>query len=539
MGWWFGRMMTFEIIADPEPATIAAILADASAGRIASDAVQTVGGYAAYGQSIAASVQPLVECFDVSLFDDGTALRPPLDRSAVAISSGELGNSVDGKKATRIERDRLPAVSVPSTMRLTYYDPDREYQGGEARASAGEQDIIEAQQELPAVLSASDAKSLAQQILARKWSARDTVTLRLPPARLGLEPGSIVEPGLAPASWVVDKATIDGFVTIVELRPSWQPTADLTGEPGRVLANKDLVEAPASLALFEAPDVAGAGTAGPTVLIAGSSSSAGWGVRPLTISSSGQSFLTQTAARKSVLGRAFTVLANARPELIDQSNSVDVELADAQQWLTSCDDDALGDGANLAFLGDELVQFGEATSLGSGRFRLARLLRGRYGTEWASDGHAIGEPFCLLDSSSLRLLPLPISMRGATVTVTDAKGSSTARSFGAESVKPLAPINLSAEVASNGDLVLGWIRRSRIAFAWVDEIDAPLGETREQYSVVISGVAASLERTAAEPSLVISASDLAALGSGTATIEVRQVGDWAASRAATLTIELS
>ena len=531
--------MTFEVIADADPPSIAAVLADASGGALASDAAQTVAGYAAYGRSIAAAVQPLLDCFDPPLFDDGTILRPPSDSSPVAISSDELGNSADGNAASKIQRQQMPSASAPSTLRLSYYDPQRDYQSGEARAIAGEQDNNQVQQELPAVLSAADAKSLVQQMLARQWSARDTLTLRLPPARLGVEPGSLVEPGLSPASWVVDKITIEGFVTILELRPSWQPNVALAAEPGRILSNPDTVEMPATFALIEAPNVSDSQADGPTVLIAASSPDPGWSGRPLTVSSSGQSFITQTAAQKSVLGQTLTALADADPSLIDESNSVDVELVDKQQWITSCDDDALADGLNLAVLGGELVQFGEVTPLGDGQFRLAHLLRGRCGTEWASGTHAIGEVFCLLDTNSLRPLSLPVWMRGSTMTASDRNGSGASAIFEAESAKPLAPTNLSAGLTADGDLTLSWTRRSRTGFAWVDEVDAPLGESREQYSVTISGAADTLELASAEPSLVVAGSDVARLGGGTATIEVRQLGDWAASRPTQLTIQLA
>lgn len=531
-------MMTFEIIADPGPPAISTILADASGGAIASDASHKIIGYAAYGRSVSAAVQPLVDCFDVVLFDDGSTLRPPLDPTPVAISSDDLGNSADGKKTSKIERQRLPAASVPSTLRLTYYDPDRDYQSGEARAIADEQDNNEAQQELPAVLSASDAKALVQQMLARQWSARDTVTLRLPPAYLPLEPGSAVEIDLAPESWIVDKATIDGFVAVVDLRPLWQPVAALVGEPGRIVVNSDIIEAPTSLALFEAPNIGDSQAAGPTVLIAASSSSTGWSLRPLTVSSSGQSFLTQTAARKSIFGRSLSVLSDSASELIDDSNSVDVELVDQQQWLTSCDDDAFADGLNLALLGGELVQFGEVSALGNGQFRLRHLLRGRFGTEWGSGGHSVGESFCVIDSEALRPLSLPIWMRGSTLAAVDRNGSSASLTFGAESVRPLAPINLAGELQTNGELILSWTRRSRSGFAWVDEIDAPLGESREEYSVTITGAANIVQLTAGEPSLLVASPDVSALGAGAATIEVRQVGDWAASRPVQLTIEL-
>ena len=184
----------------------------------------------------------------------------------------------------------------------------------------------------------------------------------------------------------------------------------------------------------------------------------------------------------------------------------------------------------------EVLQFGTATPLGEGRFRLERLLRGRGGTEWASAGHSAGDTFCLLDANALRPVALPVSMRGTTVTVEDRTGSAASLTF---AVRPLAPVNAAAAIDAAGNLTVSWTRRSRSGFAWVDEVDAPIGESREEYRVTISTASALVERTAGEPSLVIGAPDLAPLGAETATIEVRQIGDWCASLPAQLTIDLS
>jgi hypothetical protein len=531
--------MTFEVVADATAPTVSSILADASAGAIACDATQSLVGYAAYGSSIAAAVQPLVDSFAVPLFDDGTSLHSPADPSVAVINADELGSGADGEKTPKLQREQLAASAVPSTLRLTYYDPDRDYQTGEARAVAGEQRTSESQQDLPAALGASDAKSLAQQMLARQWAARDRLTLRLPPARTGLEPGSVVEPGVAPGAWLVDKCTIDGFVTIAELRPAWQPSTSVAADAGRIVANPDVVRAPTALALIDAPDLSGTLASAPVIMIAGSCSTAGWSSRGVTVTGSGQTFATETAARKAVLGHASTVLADADPYLIDMASSVDIELVDPEQWITSCDDDALGRGTNLAVLGSELIQFGQVSALGEGRFRIARLLRGRGGTEWATGSHSAGETFCLLDASALRPVALPISMRGTMVTVEDRDASTASLIFEALSVRPLAPVDASAGLDGSGDLSLRWTRRSRSGFAWVDEVDAPIAESREEYRVTISTSLATLELTATEPSLVVGASDLAPLGAGAATIEVRQIGDWSASLPAQLTIEFS
>lgn len=530
--------ITFEIVADSAPPSVSLILGDASGGAIASDAGETVTGYAAYGGSVAAAVQPLVDCYDVRLFDDGSALRPPLDSATLSIAADELGTSTGGQKTRTLQREQLARDSVPSTLRLTYYDPQRDYQAGEARAVAGEQASNESREELPAALAASDAKALAQQMLARQWSRRDKLTLRLPPARMALEPGSVVEVSAAPGSWTVEKCTIEGFATVAELRPSWQPNATLAADAGRIAPNSDVVRQPTVLALIDAPSITGTEASGPTILIAASCATPGWNTRALTLDASGQKFATETASRKALLGQALTALGDAEPHLIDGSNSVDVALADQQQWLTSCDDDALAAGTNLAVLGSEVIQFGTATALGDGRFRLEHLLRGRGGTEWACGTHAQSETFCMLDPDALRALAVPATTRGTTLTVEDRDASTASLLFAAQSVRPLMPDNASAVLDKAGNLVLAWLRRSRSGFAWVDEVDAPIGESREEYRITIANGPVSLEFTSGSPSLTIAPADLAALGSGTASIAIRQTGDWSASLPAQITIQL-
>jgi hypothetical protein len=144
----------------------------------------------------------------------------------------------------------------------------------------------------------------------------------------------------------------------------------------------------------------------------------------------------------------------------------------------------------------------------------------------------------LLDSNSLMPLVLPVWARGSVLTVADASGSSATITFEAECVRPLSPVNLQAGVDGSGAMALSWIRRSRAGFAWVDEVDAPLGESREQYRVTIIGSSGSLEIIADQPKLTVASADLASVGSGIAVIQVRQLGDWAASRAAESTIAL-
>ncbi|MGE5100750.1 MAG: phage tail protein [Deltaproteobacteria bacterium] len=530
--------LTFEVVADNAPPTIATVLADASRGAIECEADDTLVGYAAYGGSIRAAVRPLVDCYEVALFDDGSVVRSAASETPSSIGDDELGNAADDGMTPRIQREQLPASALPETLRITYYDPARDYQIGEARASSGEGSGNQLQQELAAVLDASAAKSLAQRMIARQWAACDKLTLRLPPSRMMLEPGSLVEPASVTGSWIVDKCTIDSFVTIVELRRSWRPSGSVAADPGRIVANPDIVEGPLSLALFDVPDVTGAGSDQPMLLLAASTSSIGWRSSAIDLIIGTTVTAVQTPRSKSILGRAATVLGAAEPELIDEMNSLDVELVDAEQWLTNCDDDALGSGMNLAVLGNELLQFAAVEPLGGGRFRLSRLLRGRAGTEWAIPGHSVGEQFCLIQANKVQRVALSASAIGSNVTAADRAGASVSVQVTGESVRPWSPVNLLATVESSGDVSLSWTRRSRTGLFWLDEVDVPLGENREQYRVTMLGALATVEFTCTEPALTIAATDVAAVGSGPAQVQLRQVGDWATSRAAQITINL-
>src|SRR3546814_1448079 len=112
------------------------------------------------------------------------------------------------------------------------------------------------------------------------------------------------------------------------------------------------------------------------------------------------------------MGWAETVPGGGGSALIDTNATAEVVLLNEAMWLESRSDAALAGGANLALLGEELIQFGVAEPLGGGRFRLSRLLRGRRGTEWATGTHAVGEGFVLIDQASLAAVEPALALLG-------------------------------------------------------------------------------------------------------------------------------
>lgn len=531
----FAWFLTFEVLADEEPPAIGSILTDSSAGAIDSTAAQTVGGYAAYGASIRAAVKPLVETFAVRLFDDGERVREPGTTGLAPIAEAEFGYGLDDERPARARRELDPASALPGEFRLNYYDPARDYQSGEARASVGDETGREVRSELPAVIAADTAKGMAQHLLGRAWARRDRLTLHLPPARLTIEPGTLLELPVTPRDWTVERVVVEGFVPRIELRPYVdEAIAPVVATSGSVSSASDVVEADLAVALVEVPDPTGAQQS-PQVLLAASSASAGWPQRSVEIVRGSTTTVVATARRKAILGKSLTALGPGPAHVVDRVNSVDVELVDPAQWLTSCDETALLDGRNLAVLGGELIQFGSVEPLEAGRFRLRTLLRGRYGSEGRASAHAVGESFVLYEPDALVVLPLPPFAIGSVLGAEPAwKGQATAITVTGASLRPPAPVGVWSETQGDGSLAMGWTRRSRMGWAWLDEVDAPLGETLERYRLTVTSASASVEQIATQPSADVPLADLATLGAGPWTISVRQLGDYVSSDAATV-----
>jgi hypothetical protein len=138
----------------------------------------------------------------------------------------------------------------------------------------------------------------------------------------------------------------------------------------------------------------------------------------------------------------------------------------------------------------------------------------------------------------LQAIVLPNWSIGAPVTATPTGSAMASIDFAAENLRPPSPVNVSAELRLTGDLFIQWTRRSRQGFAWVDGVDAPLGEALERYRIVIDGSSGEQEFSADQPSLLVPAPTVATFGAGPAIIDVQQIGDFAASRSATITATL-
>lgn len=522
-------MLTFELIADEAAVGVGAILSDVTAGGAQSGTTVTLAGYAAHGSDRRGAVTPLVDMLDLPLREQGGRLD---DRGAIATAASEvvLGCSADGHSAARIEQNRLPLSSLPEGVAFTYYDPARDYQAG--LASAGEPGGARVRTiDFAAAIGAGDARALADGRLASERAGRERVTLHLSPAFLALRPGDFIGGAGLVGDWRVVQVDVAALAVTVQMVRVAGRGAALPADPGRAANAGDRILAPTQMILLDLPDSEGA-----ELMLVGASSGA-WKPVPVAVQVNGVEQAPATIARAAVTGSALSTLAAGSALLIDEVNAIDVQLVDSAGWLTSCTDDALVMGMNLAAVGNELLQFARVEPIAAGRFRLSRLLRGRRGTEWAITGHGSGEKFVLLDQGVMVSIALPGDMIGATVSVLAqgvADGASVAvqRVSAGEGARPLAPCQLRI-IPSAAGIDIAWVRRSRVMLGWGDGLDPAGGET---YRVRISRGGVERQWVTTVASLSVSISDLAALGSGAAVVAVAQLGERGASHEISLSI---
>lgn len=519
-------MLTFEVVADSGSVGGDFVLGDASEGLIDCVTEATLIGYSAHGSDLGDAPTPLIDVLGLSLRDDGVRLT---DRGPASFSlrQDDLGCAADHGSVAEIERTRAPLASLPSGLGLSYFDPARDYQAG--LASVGETGGRALKQiGFAAALPAEQARSLADGYLSRAWAGRDRVTLHLPSSVITVQPGDLVNGGNLVGTWQVGSVDMAGMVTTIELRRATEPRVEAVADGGRSIGSIDAVAQPTELALLDLP-----GGDGAALTLAGATAGP-WRPVSVSLSANGMALPAMTILRPAMIGKAVQALGIGPAELLDEVNVVDVDLVDANGWLTACDDDALAMGANAAAIGDEIIQFGRADPIAPGRFRLSRLLRGRRGSEWAIGVHQEAEQFVLLDAARLLTVPVPLATVGAIVSaqphgLADGASGAVTRTASGDGVRPLSPCHLKL-VASPDGLRISWVRRSRGGFAWLDGSDAPLGETVERYRVRISGLDAAQEWQTEEPVLQLQDSDLTGLGPGKAIVAVAQLGDGGPSR---------
>ena len=537
--------LTFEVEADEGVPALGAVAAALGEGLASAGTTPALAGYAASGASVRAAIAALAELEPLSLADDGEALvlKSEEAEAVVTLAEAELGAAASGAGG-RGEWLRRRGDGVPAEATVAYYDPARDYQTGLQRATRPGPALGSDRRALAAALDAGTAKALAERRLDRLWAERRSVKVHLAWSRLGLAAGRRVRIAGRPGLWRLARWTLDRMVLTLELSgiPGAAAAAEGGASPGRPVGEPDLLHGPTSLLLLDLPLLAEELPSRPRLLAAAAGAEAGWRRAELSASFDGGASWAAAGATAlpAVIGTARDALQAAGGALLDLRSGVEVELLNDAMWLENRSDAALASGANLAVLGEELIQFGTAAPLGGRRFRLTRLLRGRKGTEWAAGLHSAGEPFALLDAESLAPIEAPLGALGGEARILatglgDPEGVPASRLVSGEAMRPPSPAHLRADRRPNGDLALSWVRRSRAGWVWLSGGDTPLGEETEAYRLTLAGDGFERSLFLTSPGHLYTAAEQLADGlAGPLAVAVVQLGTSAPSRPASI-----
>lgn len=396
----------------------------------------------------------------------------PLDANDLGAAEG------DGDRA-KIRIERTQDVELPVAIDVVHLDEARDYQTSTvtARRQLGASKSVTTYS-LPIVLSVEEAQAIAQRALREIWQGRVALEAKLPTRAVRIDPTDVVEvpvdgalrrfritsvtfgkPGLVLLRGVATDGDMPQFVTVPTGSGGLEPNVPAPASPTRV----ELLDLPLMTENH-------AGVAQSFYMAACSLGGGVFrGVQLFRPTADGLDYtVAAIAAAPSVVGDTVIVLNAGPAHVWDDANSVEVQLAHGA--LESLPDSRILDGANGALIENEVIQFANAELIGSGRYRLSRLLRGRLGTEHRIASHPIGSRFVALDPGrqvrptfsganlgqtiAWRYAPVPQGPTG------DQSGEIAFANSG-EGLKPWSPVHLRGDRNLAGDLLITWICRTR------------------------------------------------------------------------------
>ena len=536
--------LTFEVFAD-DTFDLQDILADAIDDV---DAAVDLGGIA--GFSCDGPVISVLETLDsvIPLDADAAGDRLVIAHAGVQEASlplPEPARPLDGDgfgSASGFARRRAPPAQSPIAL-LRYYDCDRDYLPGIQRAPGQPAPGEPRGLELPATLDAPSAADLIRKTRQQADWSRETIAWRTTQLDTAVAPGTLVSLPEIAGNWRVREwEWCDSGVELAleRMAPASNPTmTGLPTTPGRFNEPLDATVSETILVAYELPLDAASGQTDSTVAQAAvSCASDAWpGAALYADHGDGELHSLGSSGRtRCIVGTTSAALPAASLHVFDRSSELTVTLIDPAMQLVSASSSALAQGANLALVGEELIQFARATALGNGSWRIEGLLRGRGGSEAGMAGHASEEPFVLLDGKAKTLDPAVLGTNAArrvvAVGLYDETPVQAPVRLDGITRRPLSPVHPRRSGNDDGSLLLSWTRRARGAWDWPDGIDVPLVEEVESYLVTFGNSGQPLASwSTAGPELLVPAAILVNLSAldANALFQVRQQGTHALS----------
>jgi hypothetical protein len=522
--WRLGHWITGRHAAAPLSATVAAILADY--GFAAHDASRLTGMLSGFVIDRVLSAREALQPLELAFFVDARESDGRIvfahrgnESAAIALTPDDLVEPRPG--AALLTLTRAQETDLPASAKLTFISATGSYPAAveEARRLAGRSGRT-AIADLPIVLEPEQAQRMAEVWLFEAWAARERAAFTLPPSRLALEPGDALTLAIDGRSRLLritevgehGARDIEARGLDPDIYSGAAPAVRTPGGGAVVIVGQPLVLF-LDLPLLRGDEPPHAGY----IAVA----QVPWpGAVAVYRSPESANFTLQAVVQApAVTGVTLDPLPAGPTSRYDRASTLRVRL-DAGA-LVSVTEPALLGGANAAGVRNadgewEVVQFLSATLTQPSTYELVGLLRGQAGTEAAMRSPlAPGAPFVLLDQrvTPVALAPGDIGLAylwrcgRADRDIGDASFVQATDAFAGRGLRPLSPVHVRGE-RSGGDLVITWIRRTRVGGDSWDAVEVPLGEESERYEVdILDGSTVKRTLSATTPIVTYTAAD--------------------------------
>lgn len=411
--------------------------------------------------------------------------------STATITADDLGAHYYGSGFETISHERLQDPELPSEIVVKHIDINRAYQDGAQRSQRITHPVENiSTTELSIVMTATKAKQIAEIWMQNAFTERDKYQLALSRDFIDLNPTDVitVPTGGGNRDLRITKITYAPVIDIEAVADSPYTSNAAAGE-GEAIGGAIGLQGPTNLLALDIPLLRNADNDEGIYLAANGYFDAWAGAQVFSSNSEDDGYTPKTSIfNDAVIGSATTALASASFYDWDRTNTVTVSLVNGD--LSSVTEDQVAQGSNYCLLGNEIIQYANATLNANGTYTLDTLTRGRRGTDWATGTHAVNERFVFIGALTLKRIDQAYNTlkyyKAATFgSFLDEAESQSVTNTGV-SLKPFSPTNVAGSRDGSNNLTITWKRRSRYIAPTFR--DLPLFEESESYEVdVMSG----------------------------------------------------
>ncbi len=449
------------------------------------------------------AIQVLCDSFQFDVVESDGVLKFVSRGSSnyTTIPINDLAAHTYGQKVPdNVSVTRKQELDLFKQINITFLDPSGNYQANTVyslRETTSSLNINNL--EIPLAVDSNTARKIADIMLYENWNNRNLIKINLSYKYLYLEPTDLIliqKDQNYFLARITDITYQNGILEVSCLSENIKIYQQSTVAP-QILGVPLTVQAqtPTDLQLLDIPLLRDQDD-GVGFYVAAGGYLPGWqGCVIYKSNDSGLTYsqLTNAITNESIIGYTQNALGNfLSGNIFDETNVLTVFINNSSLSLSSQTEINVLNGANVALVGNELIQFKNAVQIQSNIWKLSGLIRGKQGTDWAMSSHTINERFILLNTSSINILQSPSSeydllryykAPSKNESLTDAEAISFTNTDIAQEC--LSPVQIGGGRDSSGNITINWIRRGRINNSWQNYIDIPLGETSENYQIDI------------------------------------------------------